>query len=167
MLCEVCMWIACSQPGVILSPLMWGFPAHGLLSSGLFQILRAGIIPVCFREREHQWRISVGETMQIYRMRKWTRHPLWKSQKAVCGDYGTILKRGEPGFRSSWLEENMPYGLVPRKFELSFSSYKMKMASYPACVSRDWLRKEARQCTMPWVRNLPKRIFEFLQLQVI
>lgn len=128
--------------------------------------LRAGIIPARFRKSEHPWRICVGESMQICRMSKWLRRPLYKNQNVVCKDYGTILKTGDLGFRSSWFGKNLLYSIKPRMCELSFSSHKMKMALYPKCVSRDWLKEEALLCTMPWIRNLPKQIFHFLQLQV-
>lgn len=100
------------------------------------------LLPGLFREREHQWRVSGCETLQSCRVSKWVRHPLYKSQNAACRDYDTILKTGEPRFRS-WFGRNMPYSPGPRMFELSFSSYKMKMASYSTCVSRDSVERSA------------------------
>lgn len=52
-------------------------------------------------------------------------------------------------------------------FELSFSRYEMKMLLHPKCGARDWLKEEALWHTMSWIRNMPKQIFHFLQLQVI
>lgn len=143
MLCEVCMWIACWKPGgetystnvPLCSPhaLVLGAAPDAFWELGSFLL---------FREREHQWRISGCETLQSCRMSKWVRRPLYKSQKAACRDYDTILKTGEPRFRS-WFGRNMPYSPGPRMFELSFSSYKMKMAPYSTCVSRDWVGRSA------------------------
>lgn len=89
----------------------------------------------------------------------------YKSRNVVCRDHGTILKTGDPRFRS-WFGKNLPYSLRLRMCEISFSRYKMKMALYPKYVSRDWLKEDDLWCIMPWIRNLPRQIFHFLQLQV-
>lgn len=147
MLCKICMLEAWGESNSTFLPLC---PCPQGCSRSF---LRAGVTPAA------SGRVNTSREYVLVKAHgfvEWANDSdiPYKSRNAVCRDYGTILKMGDPRFRSSGFGKNSTYSLMLRTCGISFFSYKMKMALYPKCVSRDWLKD--LWCTMPWIRNLPE-----------
>lgn len=145
MLCEACMWIVSWKPA---GGLTW-LSSHVSCPQGYRgSCLRAGVIPGCFGRVNTSGEYVLVEVCGFVRWANDSDIP-HKSRHVVCRDYGTVLKTGDPRFRSSCFGKNLSYSLRLRMDEISFSSYKMEMALYHKCISRNnAMEKEFAQANL-------------------